>query len=732
MTLFDLHSVQLTSNQKKNSRGLTLIELLIMLALLMIVIVMVVLALRPNDDLRCRMEAERLAGYVNQAANEAKMRAGTTRVMFRFTGMGEAQTQVTELRVDSSQISWSDFGKEPFKVNKPVSLNEVETQLQGIIKTGDQAFFLFKNTRSPGGIARLALNEVTYAVIVPTNGEPAYVEKGQGQLPKAQSNLASRKSTLPAYDSNVGVSGMGAKSSSSLGSSSSGIGSTAANGSPMPAARPNRQASSPPSLNNNVNEPFVDNDTPPPLDEEDEEGVCGDGKVNQGEACDDGNDDDQDGCTNQCEDARCGDGILRLDLDPSQAGGEACDDGNDNDNDQCTNQCQIAICGDGILREDLDPRDEGYEECDDGNNALGDGCNAQCQTECMTDTDCQDPDEKGPWGACNLERRTCELQIPSFKVETITEVAVTDGGIVSNPEQPAIALELRSSLQSWVNMGKLVLVISVGEFGQKYEYAHQVPSAYFFQGQLAGVNQLMSRQDLPVYRYEPNYQDCSANGVFEHCFTSGQAVISLYIPLLGSGTCDYQVLTLNTQLSVSALPGQRAQVRLTGFLTPRDARLFMLADSLSLADALDGIAPTVDCNGDPKKEAWAITITGEATENELLAPPFGNPPAGCAVGGGGDDCNPPPDDQEIQAILDASCVRCHNDDSPSAELSLSAPFRDKVLNTASTLEPNQNLVSPRDYETSILYQFAADPHGGNRAALSSSSLDRIKDWILSL
>ena len=731
MTNCDFSTGAPVNHWRKYSRGLTLIELLIMLALLMIVIVMVVLALRPNDDLRCRMEAERLAGYINQAASEAKMRSGTTRVKFRFVGMGEAQTQVTELRVESSQIAWSDFGKDAFKINKPVSLNEVETQLHGLVKEGDQSFFLFKNTKSPGGVARLILNEVSYAVIVPNNGEPAYVEKGKGALPQASTRKPSQKHLGRNLSNDGSSSGLGSGASSASNGSSPNVGSPPTSRPPLPAPSPNRQSNAPPSLNDSLDEPFIDNE-PPPLDDDEEEGVCGDGQVDQGEACDDGNDDDQDACTNQCEDARCGDGIVRLDIEANQSNGEACDDGNDNDNDQCTNQCQLAVCGDGILREDLDPRDEGYEECDDGNTVLGDGCNAQCQTECMIDEDCQDPDEKGPWGACNQENRTCELKIPSFKVETITEVAVTDGGIVSNPEQPVIALELRSSLQSWVNMGKLILVISVGEFGQKYEYAHQVPSAYFFQGQQAGVNQIMSRQDLPVYRYEPNYQDCSANGVFEHCFTSGQAVISLYIPLLGSGTCDYQVLTLNTQLSVSASPGQRAQVSLTGFLTPRDARLFMLADSLSLADALDGVAPTVDCNGDPKKEAWAITITGEATENDLLAPPFGNPPAGCAVGGGGDDCNPPPDDQEIQAILDASCVRCHNDDDANAELSLSAPFRDKILNVASTLDPNQDLVSPRDYESSVFFQFAADPHGGNRAALSSSSLERVKEWILGL
>ena len=470
---------------------------------------------------------------------------------------------------------------------------------------------------------------------------------------------------------------------------------------------------------------------PPPPNDEDDEAICGNGVVDEGEACDDGNDDDQDACLNNCEEASCGDGITRLDL-PVESNGEECDDGDDVDGNECTNQCRFAVCGDGILREDLDPRDEGYEMCDDGNLTSGDGCSPTCQSECSIDEDCQSPDEKGPWGACDQDTRTCHVRIPSFRLATISNVAVTDGGIVINPEQPAIAIELQSSLQSWVNAGKLILIVSLGEFGQTYEFAHQAPTAYFFQGEVSGVNQIISRQDLPVYRYEPNYQDCSINGVFDHCYTSGKAIISLYIPLMASESCDYQVLTLNTQLSISAKPGERAQVSLTGYITPKDARFFMLADSLSLADALEGIEPTVDCNGDPKKEAWAITITGEATENDLSAPPIGSPPPGCNPGGAGDDCNPPPTDAEIQGLMDASCVRCHSDDDSQGGLSLEEPFRDKVLRIVSTSDPNTYLVEPRDYEASVLYLQAGEAHAGNRSPLSPASLGRLRDWILGL
>ncbi len=59
---------------------------------------------------------------------------------------------------------------------------------------------------------------------------------------------------------------------------------------------------------------------------------CGDGKIQIPEQCDDGNDRDDDGCTNQCKKARCGDGIVRT-------GVEGCDDGNSTDGDGCQANC---------------------------------------------------------------------------------------------------------------------------------------------------------------------------------------------------------------------------------------------------------------------------------------------------------------------------------------------------------------------------------------------------------
>ncbi|MAO82310.1 MAG: hypothetical protein CMH50_00270, partial [Myxococcales bacterium] len=99
---------------------------------------------------------------------------------------------------------------------------------------------------------------------------------------------------------------------------------------------------------------------------------CGDGIIQEGEACDDGNDDTRDGCTRFCQVARCGDGFVHV-------GVEACDDGNEDATDGCSSSCRFAFCGDGIIRTDLTEADEDYEACDDGDLRDDNRCTAACQ-----------------------------------------------------------------------------------------------------------------------------------------------------------------------------------------------------------------------------------------------------------------------------------------------------------------------------------------------------------------
>jgi len=115
--------------------------------------------------------------------------------------------------------------------------------------------------------------------------------------------------------------------------------------------------------------------------------VCGDGVfVSTCERCDDGaanSDATPDACRTDCTRPRCGDGVVD--------GGEACDDGNTASCDGCSAHCTVEVgltCGDGVTA----PAGCG-ETCDDGNGIVGDGCSAACALERIpgggsTHTDC--------------------------------------------------------------------------------------------------------------------------------------------------------------------------------------------------------------------------------------------------------------------------------------------------------------------------------------------------------
>jgi cysteine-rich repeat protein len=124
---------------------------------------------------------------------------------------------------------------------------------------------------------------------------------------------------------------------------------------------------------------------------------CDDGVVSGGETCDDANDNNNDGCTNLCQNWSCGDGIVAN-------GFEQCEPPSFG----CTAGCMYDIsltCGNGTV--------EGSELCDDGNTVSNDGCSGiesgipakYCKPEifippychvnnepCFFDDDCGEPD----------------------------------------------------------------------------------------------------------------------------------------------------------------------------------------------------------------------------------------------------------------------------------------------------------------------------------------------------
>lgn len=152
---------------------------------------------------------------------------------------------------------------------------------------------------------------------------------------------------------------------------------------------------------------------------------CGNGLVESGELCDDGNTVDTDACPSSCQPAQCADGLV-------ESGVESCDDGNNVDTDACTNACTAAACGDRVVH-----ADGGTEQCDDGNAVDGDTCtnactNARCGdgrvfgatsggTEQCDDANAIDTD--GCISGCQLDPILRSFEIKTYKNVPMTDIA---------------------------------------------------------------------------------------------------------------------------------------------------------------------------------------------------------------------------------------------------------------------------------------------------------------------
>ncbi len=110
--------------------------------------------------------------------------------------------------------------------------------------------------------------------------------------------------------------------------------------------------------------------------------LCGNGIVDAGEECDDGDTIDNNSCSNSCLLPVCGDGIV--------SGSEQCD--TRWETYYCNANCTTALCGDGITNHVRG------EQCDDGNLVSSDGCDSQCRTEAL---------------CCNVTTGDCDVTLSS-------------------------------------------------------------------------------------------------------------------------------------------------------------------------------------------------------------------------------------------------------------------------------------------------------------------------------
>ncbi len=193
------------------------------------------------------------------------------------------------------------------------------------------------------------------------------------------------------------------------------------------------------------------------------QGACGDGALQLGEECDDGNTVSCDGCSADCRvETGCGDGV--------RCGAEACDDGNHLDCDGCSAECGVeagAACGDGEIDaacgEQCDPPGpactdlcqrlpvcgdgfrDGGEECDDGNTVSCDGCSADCRVEtgCGDGVRCGDEEcDDGNDASCDGCSPACSLEIGATCGDGVVN---SDCGEECDPPGGACSLSCRLS-----------------------------------------------------------------------------------------------------------------------------------------------------------------------------------------------------------------------------------------------------------------------------------------------
>lgn len=168
--------------RRRRAHGLTMVEILVTVAILGLLVAVFLLWLRPDDDRRCRLEAQRLAAYLIETEASAIMRDGPVRAAFSFAD-NHAKREFRRSGAALTDMAWElDKKATTHSINQPVKLDTVETPLAGAVKAG-RAWINFNGARTPGAVAVLSLNEAVYSVLVPPRGQGEIkVHKGRASL----------------------------------------------------------------------------------------------------------------------------------------------------------------------------------------------------------------------------------------------------------------------------------------------------------------------------------------------------------------------------------------------------------------------------------------------------------------------------------------------------------------------------------------------------------------------
>jgi prepilin-type N-terminal cleavage/methylation domain-containing protein len=167
---------------RQRAKGLTLIEMMVVLAIAGLLITVLLVYLMPTDDRKCRLEAERLATFLTATVAESIAHDGPMRAAFAF-GAQTATREISRETAASMAVGFTtDDRINPFQTAKPVRFTTLLSAV-GTINTGD-GWIVFNGPRSRAAVVILELNEAVWSVVVPAGGiKEISVERGRAKLP---------------------------------------------------------------------------------------------------------------------------------------------------------------------------------------------------------------------------------------------------------------------------------------------------------------------------------------------------------------------------------------------------------------------------------------------------------------------------------------------------------------------------------------------------------------------
>jgi len=166
--------------------------------------------------------------------------------------------------------------------------------------------------------------------------------------------------------------------------------------------------------------------------------VCGNNVLDEGEECDDGNNDDGDGCSAICQTEEvepvCGNDILE--------GNEQCDDGNLVNGDGCSNQCIITYqCNDGVDNDQdglIDfSNDPGCDSLTDNNET--DGETGIQEGDIVINEVMQNP--SGMTASIRTNKQWFEVYNNSNKTIDLQDCVLSDNGFNSHIIQTQLSID---------------------------------------------------------------------------------------------------------------------------------------------------------------------------------------------------------------------------------------------------------------------------------------------------